>query len=238
MRTVKMRTVKITIPTVDELQKNGFILYGYKAVQSSDKAGRPLVWTRNEYGPITTVEWPADLEAFASTDTIEKDQVISRGSEKSMSSGQIWTIDNTLKGPVTHGGTPEALSIKSRATRSLTCGLSQKQGKTFQPYCAFPLFANFLDTITPLDKVLLAFSTKSMELGTVVEGSLSGTVTPSEALSAEGAAWSPGIFIDLTEASERQVKFDLQSGWSWGGETWADTVSNTQDVVPLLIEVP
>ena len=81
--------------------------------------------------------------------------------------------------------------------------------------------------VAPLAKVLLMFSTQPLAPGTVVG-------PPPVAPRLE--SYSPTILIDLTSANQRDVCFDVDAGWSWGGFAWAQTCQAGANVVPLLIE--
>ena len=84
-----------------------------------------------------------------------------------------------------------------------------------------------MDDFTPLEKLLLIFSTDQIKTGTAIDYIYDGNSL---------AAYSPGIFIDLTSANQRNVNFDINSGWDWGEYAWAKQIPSTAYLVPLLIE--
>ncbi len=224
--------------TVGSLNSGGFYLYSFKAVQSTDQAGRPLIWFRTQnYSLNTTIEWSNRYSAYTSFSRIEQNNQIVIGADIPITPGQTWVIDsNAGTGKVITAGPATAVSIHNTTTQQFTTGLLQPQTNDSKPLCAFPLFGGFVDVITPIDKVLLIFSTELLEPGTVIESLFNLTSELSR-----GYMWlstSPGILIDLTDADLREVGFDINEGWSWGGFSWARGVSATENLVPLLIEGP
>lgn len=87
--------------------------------------------------------------------------------------------------------------------------------------CAFPLYGTNLNVITPIEKVLLTFSSEPANTGQVIQ-----------------QAFSTSLKIDLTgaPANTRTVNYDINKGWEWGGETWAKKYQAGWDLVPVLIE--
>ncbi len=84
-----------------------------------------------------------------------------------------------------------------------------------------------MDDVTPVQKLLLIFSTNQMKTGTAID-----YIYGAYSL----ASYSPGIFIDLTGAQQRAVNYDINEGWSWGGYAWAREIASNSNLVPLLIE--
>ena len=113
-------------------------------------------------------------------------------------------------------------------TTQFTCGISAKQNGNFSPLCAFPLHGENLQTIIPIDKVLLFFSTRALNAGTVIG--------PHFASFSVLAAYGPGILVHVAEGNNRDVSYDINQGWRWGGFSWAQQVAANQDLVSLLIE--
>lgn len=237
-------TVQMDADTVRALLDGNFSLYGLKAVVSTDAAGRPLVWfSTRDYSINTPITWPPAYGAYTSHDAIENGKVIRPGADIPIELGQTWAVDSTGTGPVLADGVDGAISVFNTSNLEFTCGVAQSVlGSTSRPpYCAFPLYGGFVDIITPIEKILLIFSTNAVVPGTVVERAF--TDLPCNACSAPPdailkTATSPGILIDLTGVSSRTVSFGIATGWSWDGGVWASTVPPVEDLVPLLIEKP
>jgi hypothetical protein len=207
--------------TVVALAQGNFQLYGFKAVQTTQGGGAPLVWfSTNAFSLNTAVNWIEQYQAYTS-----KSAIIPNGSIIATAPYDI-DLDQTLQvndpvggtGDVVNGGTNGAISILNQTTTQFTCGISQVVGGVASPLCAFPLYGNNLDVIAPIEKVLLMFSTTPLNTGTVIY-----------------QAYSQGILIDLTGTNSRAVNYDINAGWTWGGGAWAQAVPANSNLVPLLI---
>lgn len=226
--------------TVRDLAGSGFYLYAFKAVRSSDQAGRPLVWSRRRnYSLNTVIEWPAQYEVYTSNSPIEPNQQVFVGFSTEVELGQTLNVEQSGIGVVTIDGSPGNISIFNLTNSQFTCGISQMDDGAVNPVCAFPLYGGNLQLITPLEKVLLVFSTLLLSTGTVMQSGYSLDIPdPDDSMIA--AAISPCILIDLTNApdDERKVSYDINDGWHWNEFTWASEFPPNEDIVQLLIEPP
>lgn len=93
-------------------------------------------------------------------------------------------------------------------------------------FCAFPLHGNNLQTITPLETVLLQFASQPTTTEMILAGS------------AAAYAYTLGYLINLAPAAnDRQVRFDIDAGWSNGNAPWAQTVPvDTSSLTSRLIQ--
>jgi hypothetical protein len=206
--------------TVEALSSGNYSLYGFKSVQSSAGGGRPLVWFKsNDFGLDTDVTWEVQYEAYTSRSAIIPNGQIKGLSSYSIDLGQMLEVETPQGTGNVVDGTPGIISIENLTATQVTCGISEVVDGTAQPLCAFPLYGNGLDAIVPIQKVMFTFSTKPVNTGTVIE-----------------QAYSQSILIDLTAKTSREVSFDINSGWSWGGYSWAQAIRPSTNVVPLLIE--
>ena len=148
---------------------------------------------------------------------------------KDLDLGQILQVQSDDEGVIADGGRPDAVSIRNTLTTQLTCGVSQYQhlDNAPKPFCAFPLYGLQEDVMVPIEKVLLMFSTTPINTGDPIEQAHNPAILQ---------AYSPSILIDLTDATMRNVNYDINNGWSWGGNSWARQISVDQDLVPLLVE--
>jgi hypothetical protein len=216
--------------TYTSLNRSKFYLYGFKAVRGTDAGARPLVWFRIDPGLImqnTRISWSNRYQAYISGNKIVSDMTIFMGTPKDIEPGQVWKVgDQCYQNPQA----PTAISIENRTGVEYTCGISQGSNNgNPAPYCAYPLYGNSSQVITPINQVLLTFSTKNIKPGTVIDSSYS-----IRGLSNVKAAIIPGILIDLTGVSEREVSFDINKGWDYHGGTWGEKVDG--NFVPLLIK--
>lgn len=208
--------------TVEALNAGNFSLFGFKGVKTT-MPGKPLVWFQSDdFGLSTEVEWEEQYEAYTS-----RSELIVGGKIVASNSYPIG-LDNTLNVTGTSGtgsvdtskGVPDAIAISNLTTTQFVCGISQNQGgASATPLCAFPLYGGNLCVIAPIELVLLTFSSIPVNTGTVIE-----------------QAYSPGLLVDLTGENSREVSFDINLGWSWGGGIWAQKVAPQEELVPLLIQ--
>ena len=213
--------------TVDKLQQGNYYLYGFKGVQTTLKNGVPVVWFQTQtYSALTKISWEEEYQAYtALAGSIPKGQ-IKASAAYDITLGQTLDVTGTAgTGTVVQGGTAGAISILNQTAdyKEFTCGISQMQNSgdtpTATPLCAFPLYGTGLDVMAPIELVLLMFSTQQVDTGMVIY-----------------KAYSQGVLVNLTGVTERNLKFDINKGWSWGGAAWAQTVPANADLAPLLIE--
>ena len=84
--------------------------------------------------------------------------------------------------------------------------------------CAFELHGGNLDVMEPIEKVLLMFASNTKNTGTVIYKS-----------------YGPGLMIDLTQNQTRNVNYDINKDWEWGGASWAVEYKPNTNLVPILI---
>ncbi|ARQ13252.1 hypothetical protein NXC12_PD00147 (plasmid) [Rhizobium etli] len=213
-------TISMGQNTVAALSSGNYSLFGFKGVQTSAGGGVPLVWFKSDdFGLDTEVSWEVQYEAYTSRSAIIPNGQIKGLSSYAIDLGQTLEVETPQGTGSVVDGTEGVISIENRTTTQVTCGISEVVDSTAQPLCAFPLYGNGLDAIIPIQKVMLTFSTNTVNTGTVIE-----------------KAYSQSILIDLTAKSHREVAFDINNGWSWGGFSWAQAIRPSTNVVPLLIE--
>lgn len=223
-RTGSEYKVSITMDkeTVNELQVQGFSLYAFKAVQSPLKGGAPLVWIETaNYSTKTEISWIEDYEAYTSNTEIKAGARINASFSHEIGLGQTLNVTGTAgTGEVVNDGTAGMISIHNETNNRFTCGIKQRQASgQITMLCAFPLFGGNLDTIVPIQKVLLMFATQTVNTGTVLF-----------------KAFSRGVLINLTGKNQRHVNYHINAGWSWDGGSWGQKVKANDDLVPLLIQ--
>jgi hypothetical protein len=215
--------ISMSDDTVAKLLGQGFSLFAFKAVDSSNTGGVPLVWFKTQnFATDTLVEWKVDYEAYTSLTAIVPKGKITASNHYGIDLGQrLVVMGDTGTGNVDKNGVPKAISILNQSPKHkpMTCGIAQLVGGSATPMCAFPLNGTGLDVIAPIEKVFLMFATNKVDTGTVIEQS-----------------FGQGILIDLTAANERQVTYDIDAGWGWDGGVWATTYPASTEMVPFLIE--
>jgi hypothetical protein len=213
--------ISMSEDTANQLLGSKYYLYGFKAVQSTKAEGAPLVWFKTQrYSTINKVSWSKQYQAYTSQNDIIPGGVIDASHHEEISLGQTFRVEKSGgTGSVVNGGRSTAISILNNTTTAFTCGIAEMQNGIAQPVCAFPLTGKAMNVIAPLEKVLLMFATEQVNTGSVIE-----------------RAYSFSILIDLTSDNHREVTFDINQGWSWGGYSWAQEIEANSKLVPLLIE--
>jgi hypothetical protein len=230
--------VKIEMPaeTVTALINSGFYLYGFKAVVSSVKSGRPLVWLRTQnYSAMSIVGWTNYYEAYTSGSPIILNGQIFEGFSLNIKLGQTLRVQAGGLGTVLNQGPGSAISILNTTDAQFTCGISQMQNDAPAPYCALPLYGKGMCVLSPVERVLLMFCTSRVSEGTVIEQAYDSTCPDVAGFGAPGA-YSSGILLDLTFDTELSVTFDINNGWSWDDDSWAQEIPPNSNLVALLIE--
>lgn len=206
--------------TVSSLYRSGFTLYGFMAVQCSDKAGVPLVWCSSHmYGIHTLVNWVDAYAGYTSSSQIAPDAVVEASFSVDMLLGQLLEVGEGGVGALREGFVPTALGFLNTTASPFTCGVMQQSTVDYAAACAFPLHGGNLQLITPLDEVVLMFSTTPFSVGQVVD-----------------TTYGPSIWINMSGAAERSVAYDINQGWSWGGYSWAKAIAPATPLGPLLIQ--
>lgn len=215
-------SIQISMPqaTVAALGQGGYQLYAFKGVQTTVGGGSPVVWfSTNVFSLNTTIDWAEQYQAYTSLSQIVPNGQIVASAAYDASLGQTLDVTgSTGIGQMVNGGTSTAISINNQTSTQMACGISEVVDGTSSPLCVFPLYGNNMDVMAPIEKVLLMFSTLPVNTGTVVF-----------------QAYSQGVLIDLTGQNSRQVNYDINKGWSWGGGAWGTIVPAQAELVPLLI---
>jgi hypothetical protein len=215
-------TINITMTpsTVTVLSRNGFALYGFKAVKTTAQGAAPLVWFRTDNVFLNTqVTWTDQYRAYLSTSPITPNGTIAVSSAVAINLGQTAVVGGNGQLSAIAQGTPSAISLSSASFQQWTSGIAQPGAdQQPSPLVALPLSGNGIEVITPVEKVLLLFAANTFDAGTV-----------------SYKAYAPGILVDLTGASQRDVGYDINNGWNWGGGAWATPVAAQQDLIPILV---
>jgi hypothetical protein len=215
-------TINITMTpeTVMVLSRNGFVLYGFKAVKTTNQGAAPLVWLRTRsVFQNTQVTWTDQYRAYLSTSPIVPNGTVAVSSAIAIDLGQTAVVGENGHLTAIAQGTPSAISLSSASFQQWTSGIAQPGAdQQPSPLVALPLSGNGIEVIAPVEKVLLLFAQTTFSAGTV-----------------SYKAYAPGILVDLTGASQRDVSYDINNGWNWGGGAWATPVAAQQDLIPILV---
>ncbi|MES2153364.1 MAG: hypothetical protein V4508_26585 [Pseudomonadota bacterium] len=226
-------TISLNQASAQALLASGYRLLAFKAVRNSDQAGKVVLWYA---GAIAGLEfdlaWNAAYSAYATRSPLDPPTI---DAFFPITSGQILTITDALgSASVAGGGDPLAITINNVSGTQFEAGLAQAaQASGTQPLSAFPLYGSGFQLITPVERILLAFSTQAWQLGQVV----TTLATTSQRIGMLLFAGTGALLVDMGTAGDttRQVQFDINGGWSWGEAVWGSAVDPTAPLAPLLI---
>lgn len=213
-------SISLDTETLDNFRQTGTSLYVFRAVDPNGiLGGKSLVWkVANNLFSQSLFSWDANYGAFISTEQ----KCIQSRSDRRISLGQIMDIDNNGLLSIRNGGEKDTISILNENRNLFTCGISEyaEGANTFAPMCAFSINYGFMVTITPVQKLLLMFSSAQIKPTCVVKNT-SG----------------PGIIMDFTTANNRTVSYNIQTGWN--SDTLGDSiiVNAGTEIAPLLMPV-
>ncbi len=231
-------TINMSGNTAMKLTDAGSMLYAFKAVRCSDKAGLPLVWSvTSQLMPTTVVSWTSPYTGYVSMSAVVPGTLIVPGYQTPLPIGSTLDITSSIgTGTVTATGAANACSIRNSTTTEFSCGLAQSAaGAAALPLCAFPMYGGNLVAITPLEAVLLTFSTLSIAPGTAVT-SMNVTAKRTSLATTTLAVSTTGVLIDMTGVTQRSISYDINLGWQWGGATWGMGVPASANLREWLIQ--
>lgn len=215
--------VLMSADTVTQLVDNGYQLYGFKAVQTSQAKGAPVVWFQSTaFRRTMKINWSENYQAYTSVSQIIPGGQIDATDAYDIDRGQTLEVMAGGTGSITGQPDPtQPIYIHNTTTQQCTCGISQVENGNARPLCAFPLFGRQTNEFVPLEQVLLMFATTAINTGTVIE-----------------QAFSDGLLIDLTNDPLRQVTYDINLGWGPTDQPWATPVDSRTSLLNLLIQKP
>lgn len=217
-------TINITPDNLKILKDLGYSLYGFKSVAATGN-GAPTVWFNLSYELLTRTQitWEEEFEAYDSTSTIIPNVTIQ--AENTIATGlrQLVTIEKGSGNIAsTTNGSDGTISFFNNDTKQFTIGINQLVNGQSNILCAFPILGSgYSSVITPINKIALIFSQQRIPNATVIT-----------------KAMAAGAFIDLTDATSREVNYDTNTGWSAGGAVWLKNFDASTDLTSLLIEDP
>jgi hypothetical protein len=231
----KTVTINLDNSTQSALFSGGYSLFGWMAVQGQgpQPAGFPVIWFQLPYTILTpsiNVTWLDQYKAYISTTVpVVPGVQVNVGVKQAISPGQTADIGPGGAITVVSQGQTGVISINNQTSTEYTCGIAQPpNGGTDAPLCALPLYGQQLNTITPVDQVLLAFSTRQGQPGVAVEYFYDGAKK-------SAIVYGQGLLIDLTAVDQCTVQFKINQGWTWSG-CQAQEISVSADLVPVLLQ--
>lgn len=214
--------IEMSPSTLQQLQQSGSRLVVLKAVSSPAPGGVPLVWFQQQ--PVMSpleFAWQEEYQGFTSQQQLVAGAVIRPSFVTPMNLGQTLVVtEPSGLGMVQPNGTPGQLTIQDQVGSPFTVGHAQQiAGAPSGLVVAFTLAGPGMTVpMKPVDTVLLAFAQNVAGEGAVV------TSLP-----------SPSFLVDAS-ASDRQVTYDANAGWSCGGCSWARTIAPGTPLASVLIK--
>jgi hypothetical protein len=216
------KTITITLAptTIIALKDLGYALYVMRAFDTTNAGGKPLVWvTTAQFFEQTTIEFEAEYQTYISSSQVVANGVVDVSTMAPVALGQTATFNPDGTITVTRGGTSAGVTLVNGGTTPYTTGLAAPaNGNVPAAIFAEPLYGLAEDIVAPLDQCLLTFSTQGVAAGTLV-----------------ATAMSQSLLVDVTGASQRAVTFDINTGWSAGGATWATSVPAGTGLTSVLV---
>ena len=116
--TVTLYEIDFTLSsdTLTALDSGNYNLYGFKAVQTSQGGGAPLVWFQlapNHFSTSMTLKWTEQYQAYTSSSEITPGYQITAGYSAPVTLEQTLQVGANGFGPVVGGGDPQAISINN-----------------------------------------------------------------------------------------------------------------------------
>jgi hypothetical protein len=238
---MKQTTITMDSTSVSAYNSSGIRLIIWKSVGNSDAATEPLIWSvlpaisPTMYVSYTTTSILVDTSMSAD---VPPGMAIQPAFSAPIAIGQILVLSKNGggSGDVQGGGPAGAVSVQNSTGTEYLCGLAQAQGSNDpEPYCAVPIYGAGQESLYPVDKVLLGFSSAALEPGKYLL-SLDGSVPITSRSNVDASVGTTMLLIDLTSADTRSVSYDINTGWSWGKNAWGVTYSSATKLAAILIE--
>lgn len=204
--------ISIDDHTLSKLENQSLRIY--KGVQGG---GFCTLWyTISQFDSPMKIQWEETYGGYIYNQQIPPSPIspgtfIIQTKIKSMSLGELMTVNDNGTTELTTDGTEGEIDITNRGTTEWTCGIAQSVNNILSPLCAIPLNGKDFRNITPLEKVLLNFDQGAFQTGTIIE-----------------KAWIKSIVIDFslideTQTDEKQVSvsYDIDEGWDAQSAGWA-----------------
>jgi hypothetical protein len=159
-------TIQLSPTTLQPLIAAGYSLLAFQYVEATAAGGEPLVWLQTKsLAQNIVISWTPGYNAYVSSSPIAVNGGVVMSSMAPIADGQILQVNQDGSIAVTGGGPADAMSVLNATTTLYTCGLALGMGEGAYPIAAFPLYANSMVAIAPLDKVLLIFETYPAQTG-------------------------------------------------------------------------
>lgn len=217
-------TVSIDDKSIEEM--TNYVLYGFKAVKTADSQTSPIVWfASTDYTTTTDISWHTEYQSYAAP--YKQSGPVSSYSARDITLGKTMKIKNKKCLGEVSGDPDPSKPIKvmnGLDDTQFRTGIAQRPSLTneFRPLCVSKIIADGTNAFMPVEKIMLIFATEAVDEGAVIT-----------------QAFSAGLLIDVTGASERKVNFSTSNSWKWdAGAPWAKKITAQEDITKHLVVGP
>ncbi|GBF84352.1 hypothetical protein [Aphanothece sacrum] len=206
-------TVSIALDneTLTALNNGTWQMQVYKGCKSPNaSAALPTVWytvPKTKFSNEIKTSWHTPYGGYFSNTSVTAGTTVNTSTNQPMSPGDVITLNANGSASVsTSGGVSGAFSFLSQKTETWTCGLLvTPKGGEASPICAFPQYGAAGNLIQPYEKVLILFTQAQLNIGAVVQTSLTKSVS----------------CVLSTSQPKISVAFNINSGWNTMGNPQA-----------------
>jgi hypothetical protein len=215
--------VELNDETLMALKSGKFQMQAYKGVKTANTGGAlPTVWfALDEFSSTLAISWKQLFAGYFSNTPVKMGVTVDISTKKNMEPGNLITLQEDGSASVsTSGGVPDAFAFESKMRNVWTCGLlTPVNGSPGTPICAFPQYGAVGNLMEPYEKVLLLFTQKQLDTGSVVQTAISKSVS---------------IIMSPSEKNIT-VGFDINTGWDTHGNPQVKQNPASFDLAPDLI---
>lgn len=214
-------TLTLDSNTLAQIQANKWVLQAFMGAQS-DATGTPVVWNAlNVFSSSNSITWTPQYGAYyAQTIPASGAVIVETTATGSIDLGQALVLNSDGSSAVQSGPSPTSFTFINNNNGEWGCGLTSvnSSGQSV-PNCLFNSFPTADVLIEPLQILLLEFVQMPVIVGSVVEETISASVT---------------IIMSPTTQQQTTVSFDIISGWNFGSNPNVTINEPNVELAPLL----
>ncbi len=229
MATTYKVQVKLDDTTLSALNAQQLQLQVFKGVKSSSSpaSAASTVWIAfDTFSSVVDISWQETFGGYIVNKEPITGATVQIGNQKNMDLGTVMTLnpDGTTTLSTNNGVSGAVVISNKQDVGGWFCGMTQSvNGGAPTAICSFPLNGNFSDIMMPYESLVLVFASPQVSTGTVVEETISQSVT-----------------VTLSGGTPSAVlAFDINKGWNTNGNPYA--VINTSSInlaSTLIVPIP
>jgi hypothetical protein len=211
--------IHFSAETAKALVSGNFSLLALQTCQSTIDGGQPVLWLKSRFTVSSATElvvvFSDDFGAYISASPIVPGGAIVVAAQSTIHYDQTMRVQAGGAVAISHDGPENGLSILNETTAPWTCG----PANPVKAVAAFPLYGLMMNSFAMVPRLMVA-------------------ITPNPAYVEQSVLPSidaDGFLADFAGVTERDVTFDINKGWDWGGATWGQTVPRNTPLASVLI---